>query len=748
MGIPRLTSFVNNNFTGWQREEIKGKLVVDGFSLCFNLYAFDWSHGGQYHQYRDGIIHYFISMTQSGITPLVVLDGVDFKEQKMDTIMKRRNSAVKTVHRYTCGSQKRQREVLVDGVLPPLAYRVFLMVMVELNIQFIVADGEGDKSIYELANGYSCPVLSNDSDFLLYKLEGGYIPLNRFYCEATPVNGEVYHYQAFCSQMGFSDLGLRLAIPAIAGNDFLSPVMSDTFLAYMSVKSKEDGAEHRHPSISTVIHYISQFESLKKLLIDIQSIPCLGENDKDIIRKNCANVQDMYDSEETITLKKLYASTELLAFRSEELPEWILKQFRMGNFQSMGALVLGTNILDTFIDNSSAPSCVQASVLIRQFIYGLMGISSVTEICRERICVVRKNIHANTTIHGRALPSLRRIPTLSASEREDLLYSILSCAVDPLFLRFPGYWKLVLAATMFWARHCNPSPHQIKALILNFVVYATCSEEVPKMHEQFEIPFRFIHSPRWLPLLHIFSQWQSIYGDVVSLNQLLMLPLEPVSPAQLYDGKLVMFFALPENDDHMAGRLPVDHRLFDDLVKFVLPQSISHHGFQPRKAGSNIDHQPPRFRGLSLSSTRGGLHHQRGKGLREDDHSNRRLSSTREQVQERSQMVEARSYSRSRGGGGGGGSSRSYAVTIGGHGQVREFGKGSRDDSACGLHGTGHVGGLSRSSKGWKQPSRGTSRSGSAHAQVNVQPKFAHANRFSSLVPVDVMNSEENSSSD
>lgn len=743
MGIPRFTSFVDNNFTGWQREEIKGNLVIDGFSLCYNLYSYDWSQGGQYPEYRDKAAEFFNSLTKSGITPIVVLDGVDYKEEKVDTVMKRRNNAVRTVQKHTSCNQRRQREVLVDGVLPPLTYRVFLMVMIELNIKFIVADGEGDTSIFELANTYSCPVLSKDSDFLMYKLKGGYIPLNRFHWEASPINGEVYYYQAFCSQMKYCDTDLRLIIPAIVGNDFLTPVDSDAFIAYMSSKSSVNGRGHHHQRLSVITCYIRQFESLDHFIVNIQSIPCLGKNDKETLHKNCTLVRDTYDSEKTTTLEKLNKTTELLAFNSEELPEWILKQFRTGNLYCMEALVLGKNLLDIFIDDALGPSCVQASVLIRQFIYGLTGFSLVTEICRERHQLVGKGVHANTTTYSRALPSLSQIPSLHVSEREHLFYSMLGCTDDPMLLQLHGYWKLVMAATKFWVRHCSPSPHQIKSLILNFVVYASCPEEVQNMHVQFEIPLPFVRSPQWIPLLHVFSQWQSVYGDAISLNQLLMLPFEPVSPARLYDGRLVMFFAYPENEDFLAGRLPIDHKLYSELVEVVLPRA--HRGSQPKRgAGSNMD-QPPRFRGQSssLPSTRGGrgLHHHQGRGR--GGHIYGGQNTSREQVEQgRSQKEEANWRSRGSSGG------RNYAATVGGRGQVHGHGKGSRNDAE---HGTGHARGSgSRSTRGQQRPSKGsTSRNSSARAQVRTseQPKFAHANRFSSLVDDSVSDSEEDSPS-
>ena len=59
MGIPNLTSFVNNFFTGWKEEKLEKYLIIDGCSLCYYLYTFDWINGGQYTDYYRAIAEFF-----------------------------------------------------------------------------------------------------------------------------------------------------------------------------------------------------------------------------------------------------------------------------------------------------------------------------------------------------------------------------------------------------------------------------------------------------------------------------------------------------------------------------------------------------------------------------------------------------------------------------------------------------------------------------------------------------------------
>ena len=90
MGIPKLTSFIRQLFSCWKEEEIKGYLVIDGDSLCYLLYdTLDWTHGGQYLEYRDHVLECFRAIQSSAIKPIVVFDGIDYTGAKSETLVKR-----------------------------------------------------------------------------------------------------------------------------------------------------------------------------------------------------------------------------------------------------------------------------------------------------------------------------------------------------------------------------------------------------------------------------------------------------------------------------------------------------------------------------------------------------------------------------------------------------------------------------------------------------------------------------------
>ena len=222
MGVRGLKTFVNKFFKKWERREVRGKLVVDGSSLCHNLYRVDWIHGGQYLEYRLGILQYFHTLQQADISPIVVFDGIDYKQEKTEETFRRRSERIREIDSVlTAGTTcKPAAEAVKLSILPVLAIEVFQQTLRELGIPLYVVDGEADAMIVQIANYYSCPVLSSDSDFFIFNVEGGYIPMDRFHCDDTPITADVFSVRAFAEHFQFADINLRLIIPAIMGNDF------------------------------------------------------------------------------------------------------------------------------------------------------------------------------------------------------------------------------------------------------------------------------------------------------------------------------------------------------------------------------------------------------------------------------------------------------------------------------------------------------------------------------------------------
>ena len=298
MGIQNLTSFVNSHFTGWRLTELKGRLVVDGHSLKHILNKQDWSHGGQFYQYGGAVRGFYRSLQRSGITPVVILDGID-RADKLKTIVKRKKQRIKFIH-DSMTKRKRSREISGNSVCPSLAVEVYIQVLTDLNIEFAVVDGEADDVVVELASFYKCPVLSNDSDFFLCRIAGGYIPVERLYNNNNPIIAELYKYEDFCAQFQFQGESSRLIIPALVGNDKISPVLHGRTDYSSFIRQQIDSEKLVDHRLSLVVCYAASFDSLERFKSQIDSLDCLNDDLKIKLKENCEKSRKIYNSDKIV----------------------------------------------------------------------------------------------------------------------------------------------------------------------------------------------------------------------------------------------------------------------------------------------------------------------------------------------------------------------------------------------------------------------------------------------------------------
>ena len=353
MGVRGLKSFVKKFFKKWECREVRGKLVVDGSNLCHELYRVNWTHGGQYSEYRLQIREYFHTLHQGEIYPIVVFDGIDYKQEKTEETFRRRSDRIREIDSGLTSTCEPKDERI--SILPVFAIEVFQQTLRELEVPLYVADGEADAMIVQIANHYSCPVLSSDSDFFLFNVESGYILSDFFYWNATPVTAYVFNVRAFAEQFRFADENLRFIIPAIMGNDFLTPVHSN-FLQYVHEK-----AGHESSTIMAVINFACQFKSMESFVEQIASIP--PEFDRKLLEQNCEKVQEIYLlRRQRVNPDELALSTELRHSQSNRktISDILLQQFHLGKLSAsiMEVVVLKKCKLRILVENSQSPSSV------------------------------------------------------------------------------------------------------------------------------------------------------------------------------------------------------------------------------------------------------------------------------------------------------------------------------------------------------------------------------------------------------
>lgn len=597
MGISGLTTFIEKEFRGWERREISGKLVIDAYSLCFTLHIgnrIDWTQGGQYAKFRNVTSHFVKALQKAGVSPVFVFDGIDYTGKKASVIRRRRKDSIRAIH--SCLSDS-SRHYVPDNILPPLAVEVFLEALRRCQAQFYVVDGEADPEAVALANHYNCPVLAKDSDYFLFNVNAGYIPIASLEWESAPVIGNVYLLSNFAKYFKIP-IEMCYALPAILGNDFLKSLISEL---------KDDMVSHLCDEASTLTNakmvttYLASYQNFDDLLDHICTLPS-GEACANMLSRNFERSKQMY----TISggCDTLSHTTKLCFQNGMKLPDWILGQYREGYFTSslMEVAMLGKSMMRVVPDDPAQESSLLASRPIRQAIYGILAShlrsTSIIEVIRHQQDLRDESVDALLSVSDTKLPLVDEIGGLGVQRRLDIFCSILGTTAT-LLQNFDMHWRLAVAVTCYWVRTASPSMQLIKSLLLCLL------ESNSEHHHQSRRHYR---SELDLSVLHKCAQWQCIYLDAMKLNNLLLNPLVFVSPALLFDGQLIMCYVHKKDIDSIARKV-TRQSLYSVLLEEMKKCHAQHqsHKQPSSRSTSELKKKPSSSKSASISTNRFAL---------------------------------------------------------------------------------------------------------------------------------------------
>ncbi|XP_065323670.1 protein asteroid homolog 1-like [Gordionus sp. m RMFG-2023] len=167
-------------------------------------------------------------------------------------------------------------------ILPILCEVIFIEILKELNIPHYQCLFEADKEIAELANYWNCAVLSEDSDFYIYPLTHGYIPLSSisfikyWYQDILNENLVFYPFKAniFRQKLLLSEYpGLKLELlpllAAINGNDYSHDDYT-SFLENIGFNYKLNDKRYQS-RIKCVLLWLSNFKTIDSALENVLS---------------------------------------------------------------------------------------------------------------------------------------------------------------------------------------------------------------------------------------------------------------------------------------------------------------------------------------------------------------------------------------------------------------------------------------------------------------------------------------------
>lgn len=524
--MERLSKFINESFTRWHSVNLNDleRLVIDGDSVCAQLYQQHHGPGrllgGEYLDFHSTVKEFFAEILFTGVQLLVMFgSGIEGDVLRVHTVYYRNTHFYETVR---C-AQGRIGWQAINKVrtTPLMATIVFIDVLRSLGTEFrVVTDGDARKEVAAFANHFKCPVLAAHSDFFMFELDCGYMPMDRL--STVIANGLVYQLCEFQSQFGLKGYKLRLVIPALYGND--------------CIKGVEAGYD---------------FESALQVVSDCESCEeYLANKDDKAVRKNFEAAIKFYcDLPVPADYNPRSCVTSGLI---TDLPEWVFDKFRIGCFESQLLRVRFSckYALRTLVDDIKRDSAWLTSRHIRQFLYGLMGVSGdvkVKEIIRAKSSPEVTDAHVSPSNFNPPV-MVRDLTDKNKETLADMVLSVLNCYklsqgdIVRELNTLDDKWKLPIAATFYWYRACdNPQAqrHLVKSLLVSFL---KCSGELKARIPPLEPVTRETKADH-LTSLHALAQWQCVYYDAMSLNYLAREPFPATSPACLYSGEVAMYCA-------------------------------------------------------------------------------------------------------------------------------------------------------------------------------------------------------------
>ena len=524
MGIPKLTKFVKEHYQ-WKsvRVQRRSKIVIDGYSLCYTLYYrhHDWQLGGDYCEFYETVLKYFQELNKLEIVPYIVVDGIDYDNRKLSTAKSRFEQRLEVM----AGGQSRN-----EPVLPLFAKSVFVDALRDLGLKFYVANGEADQDVVSLANFFCCPVLGNDSDFFIFNIEGGYIPICDESGSVVDLGGEVklFLYKDFDSQLSLCNDDLRLYLPVFRGNDF------------------QGG--HNSPRLG--IYCKMPVDEMLCGICNIKDEKC------DMVAFDMKEEVSQFYRVEPNSFIVLSTSTFLRFVNPGVLPQWVLDLYRRGQFQltSMSLLVSPSSKIwrcSVVIEDVRLPSAWEITKDVMPYIIGALLSGETCDVSE----FVRKGTVPPFSLeeqkvrlapkHLELLPvKFESVPQLPLDDRKKLLRRVFHCkGIAKSISRIPEMFKLFVIASRCWIEKMD-NRMEVKIFYVHSLVCSilSCSGHLePPEKGDTRLP-NYDHCV----FVHTFAQWQCMLHCVIAFNEILNHPYEYTSPGKLFSASVLLCYYLQD----------------------------------------------------------------------------------------------------------------------------------------------------------------------------------------------------------
>ncbi|KAI2655001.1 hypothetical protein H4Q32_017310 [Labeo rohita] len=549
MGVRGLKTYIEssnrNDLRSWPFRD--KQLIIDGCNLYYCLYFgcnLDQMHGGDYDAFEEMITRFFENLRACDIEPYVVLDGgADHTNKKLDTLMERHQDKINSAFALSVGKKGK--------VLPIHIKDVFTQLLRKLRVPLVQCLEEADWEIAALAKEWNCPVLSDDSDFYIFNLEAGLLPIAHFQWEHVKVDRrtnkkfiQAKHFTVskFCASFNMN-ADLLPVFASILGNDY---VKLQNIKNLDWEKYAKPGMENTH--IDGLLNWLSQFPRPEAAVSALLKLT--DHKEKNLVQEALHNGIQEY---------KLISGYLAQFFRSKTiprtaytgplqiLPEQTLRLLLDGE---MSSLVIDTLVhqrvsLPPQVEDFQLPCSSETSRPIRQVIYGLLllgeqqtgkpiktlpGASKpyVKEYSRLQLNLNSQKVEAIKTkvMEGLQLETVWEVP-------HDVQLQVLldTLGVSSEMLReIPHALQLQMLVTRYWLVNAQPSPSKVHlwGLLLGMVYgKVSCTSQTQKDKllrlKNLKNGQRRMHPDH--ETAHLYSQWQSCLKWSLCLNCLLCSPV-------------------------------------------------------------------------------------------------------------------------------------------------------------------------------------------------------------------------------
>ncbi len=455
---------------------------------------------------------------------------------------------------------------------------------------------EADTEIASLASAWNCPVLSSDSDFFIFDIKAGYIPLAFLNWNSDRLTASIFYRKKLASHFRIRAELIPL-LASLAGNDYVSSDVLAAFNLALNRIQTPNGFGRRGARFASIANMLSELpdssteeEALKSALKMVKS-----PESRDQLKRAVEHSLQEYTITESNLLRYLESGVVFSSLRTQndrEVDEWVLRRFRDGQFSTkcMSSLTAGKFLLGILVENCREVSANRCSLWLRRFVYGILNdgvthgekgnIKMVQEWDREGLTVKPSNV---APYQEGVIPGLSLVPFLDSGERLNCLLFALDS--DTTHIKtLPDKLKLIAAALRFLINNAQPmlEMNHLVALLCCCVYLQEDSVE-RKGNTMKRKPFS---QPFDVRAAHSFAQWQCVLRDAIHLNQTLLEPVETPCIHKTFNGKIA--HSLRERL-HQGTCIKTYNKHFEYFLKLMSP-------------GKSLQYCNPLYRGRELNA--------------------------------------------------------------------------------------------------------------------------------------------------